>query len=136
VLLDQVQQSPGAPRKVGVTAAESGTHNDFTNINIGGLKADGSDGVNGLLPSPGGDRGCGAASTAEQTRSWYCFTAGEDTQRRRSGQGMRVRARDPSASAAAAALGARMESVAGRPHLNYNEGAAREGAADGDTRAR
>ncbi len=35
-----------APPKVGVTAAESGTYNDFTNINIGGLKADGSDGVN------------------------------------------------------------------------------------------
>jgi formate C-acetyltransferase len=33
-----------APPKVGVTAAESGTYNDFTNINIGGLKADGSDG--------------------------------------------------------------------------------------------
>jgi formate C-acetyltransferase len=35
-----------APPKVGVTAAESGTYNDFTNINIGGLKVDGSDGVN------------------------------------------------------------------------------------------
>ncbi len=35
-----------APPKVGVTAAESGTYNDFTNINIGGLRADGSDGVN------------------------------------------------------------------------------------------
>ncbi|MGD8613248.1 MAG: glycyl radical protein, partial [Desulfobacterales bacterium] len=35
-----------APPKVGVTALESGTYNDFTNINIGGLKADGSDGVN------------------------------------------------------------------------------------------
>ncbi len=35
-----------APPKVGVTAAESGTYNDFANINIGGLKADGSDGVN------------------------------------------------------------------------------------------
>jgi len=35
-----------APPKVGVTAAESGTYNDFTNINIGGLKPDGSDGVN------------------------------------------------------------------------------------------
>jgi pyruvate formate-lyase/glycerol dehydratase family glycyl radical enzyme len=32
-----------APPKVGVTALESGTYNDFTNINIGGLKADGSD---------------------------------------------------------------------------------------------
>ena len=35
-----------APPKVGVTALESGTYNDFTNINIGGLLADGSDGVN------------------------------------------------------------------------------------------
>jgi len=35
-----------APPKIGVTAAESGTYNDFTNINIGGLKIDGSDGVN------------------------------------------------------------------------------------------
>ncbi len=35
-----------APPKVGVTAEESGTYNDFTNINIGGLMPDGSDGVN------------------------------------------------------------------------------------------
>ncbi|HKM12891.1 MAG TPA: trans-4-hydroxy-L-proline dehydratase [Bacteroidales bacterium] len=35
-----------APPKVGVTASESGTYNDFTNINIGGVKSDGSDGVN------------------------------------------------------------------------------------------
>jgi pyruvate formate-lyase/glycerol dehydratase family glycyl radical enzyme len=35
-----------APPKVGVTAAESGTYTDFANINHGGLKADGSDGVN------------------------------------------------------------------------------------------
>jgi trans-4-hydroxy-L-proline dehydratase len=35
-----------APPKVGITAEESGTYNDFTNINIGGLKRDGSDGVN------------------------------------------------------------------------------------------
>ena len=35
-----------APPKVGVTAQESGTYNDFTNINIGGLKSDGADGVN------------------------------------------------------------------------------------------
>ncbi|HOI28458.1 MAG TPA: glycyl radical protein [Melioribacteraceae bacterium] len=34
-----------APPKVGVTAKESGTYNDFTNINIGGLKPDGTDGV-------------------------------------------------------------------------------------------
>jgi len=34
-----------APPKVGITAKESGTYNDFTNINLGGLKADGSDGV-------------------------------------------------------------------------------------------
>jgi formate C-acetyltransferase len=34
-----------APPKVGVTALESGTYNDFTNINLGGLKRDGSDGV-------------------------------------------------------------------------------------------
>ncbi len=35
-----------APPKVGVTALESGTYNDFTNINIGGLTRDGADGVN------------------------------------------------------------------------------------------
>jgi formate C-acetyltransferase len=35
-----------APPKVGVTSQESGTYNDFTNINLGGLKRDGSDGVN------------------------------------------------------------------------------------------
>jgi formate C-acetyltransferase len=34
-----------APPKVGVTAAESGTYTDFCNINTGGLKPDGSDGV-------------------------------------------------------------------------------------------
>ncbi len=34
-----------APPKVGITARESGTFNDFTNINIGGLKTDGTDGV-------------------------------------------------------------------------------------------
>ena len=34
-----------APPKVGITARESGTFNDFTNINIGGIKPDGSDGV-------------------------------------------------------------------------------------------
>lgn len=34
-----------APPKVGITARESGTFNDFTNINIGGLKPDGSNGV-------------------------------------------------------------------------------------------
>ena len=37
-----------APPKVGVTAEESGTYNDFTNINLGGLTRDGSDGVNDL----------------------------------------------------------------------------------------
>ena len=37
-----------APPKVGVTAAESGTYNDFTNINLGGLLADGANGVNEL----------------------------------------------------------------------------------------
>lgn len=35
-----------APPKVGVTLAESGTYTDFANINSGGLKLDGSDGVN------------------------------------------------------------------------------------------
>ncbi len=35
-----------APPKVGVTAAESATYTDFANINTGGLKPDGSDGVN------------------------------------------------------------------------------------------
>ena len=34
-----------APTKVGITAKESGTYNDFTNLNIGGVKADGSDEV-------------------------------------------------------------------------------------------
>ncbi len=34
-----------APPKVGITARESGTYNDFTNINIGGITADGQDGV-------------------------------------------------------------------------------------------
>jgi len=37
-----------APPKVGVTAKESGTYNDFTNINLGGLTRDGFDGVNEL----------------------------------------------------------------------------------------
>lgn len=37
-----------APPKVGVTAAESATYTDFANINTGGLRADGSDGVNEL----------------------------------------------------------------------------------------
>lgn len=35
-----------APPKVGITARESGTYNDFTNINIGGIQPDGSDAVN------------------------------------------------------------------------------------------
>lgn len=34
-----------APPKVGITAKESGTYNDFTNLNIGGIRADGRDGV-------------------------------------------------------------------------------------------
>jgi formate C-acetyltransferase len=34
-----------APPKVGITARESGTYNDFTNINLGGVKGDGSDGT-------------------------------------------------------------------------------------------
>ncbi len=37
-----------APPKVGVTAEESGTYNDFAQINLGGVKEDGSDGVNPL----------------------------------------------------------------------------------------
>jgi formate C-acetyltransferase len=37
-----------APPKVGVTAAESSTYTDFANINTGGLRPDGSDGVNRL----------------------------------------------------------------------------------------
>jgi pyruvate formate-lyase/glycerol dehydratase family glycyl radical enzyme len=37
-----------APPKVGVTLAESGTYTDFANINIGGIKPDGTDGVNDL----------------------------------------------------------------------------------------
>ncbi len=41
----KVNNTP-APPKVGVTAQESGTYNDFTQINLGGLKRDGSDGSN------------------------------------------------------------------------------------------
>jgi formate C-acetyltransferase len=37
-----------APPKVGVTAAESGTYNDFVNINLGGLTPDGKDASNEL----------------------------------------------------------------------------------------
>lgn len=37
-----------APPKVGVTAEESNTYTDFCNINLGGLRADGSDGTNEL----------------------------------------------------------------------------------------
>ena len=37
-----------APPKVGVTAEESGTYTDFCLINLGGLRTDGSDGVNEL----------------------------------------------------------------------------------------
>ena len=39
----KVNNTP-APPKVGVTAKESGTYNDFTNINLAGLKRDGTDG--------------------------------------------------------------------------------------------
>jgi pyruvate formate-lyase/glycerol dehydratase family glycyl radical enzyme len=35
-----------APPKVGVTAEESNTYNDFVQINLGGVREDGSDGVN------------------------------------------------------------------------------------------
>ena len=41
----KVNNTP-APPKVGVTAAESGTYNDFTQINLGGIAEDGSDGSN------------------------------------------------------------------------------------------
>ncbi len=37
-----------APPKVGITARESGTYNDFTNINIGGINADGENAVSEL----------------------------------------------------------------------------------------
>jgi len=37
-----------APPKVGITAEESATYTDFSNINLGGLRPDGSDGVNEL----------------------------------------------------------------------------------------
>lgn len=37
-----------APPKVGITARESGTYNDFTNINIGGITPDGSDATNDI----------------------------------------------------------------------------------------
>ncbi len=35
-----------APPKVGITLKESGTYTDFANINLGGVKPDGTDGVN------------------------------------------------------------------------------------------
>jgi len=35
-----------APPKVGITMQESGTYTDFANINLGGVKPDGTDGVN------------------------------------------------------------------------------------------
>ena len=37
-----------APPKVGITALESGTYNDFTNINIGGIDRNGNNAVNDL----------------------------------------------------------------------------------------
>ena len=37
-----------APPKVGITARESGTYNDFTNINLGGVDKHGNSGVNPL----------------------------------------------------------------------------------------
>ena len=37
-----------APPKVGVTAEESGTYTDFAQVNLGGTRADGQDGVNDL----------------------------------------------------------------------------------------
>jgi len=37
-----------APPKVGITARESGTYNDFTNINIGGIDRNGNNAVNEL----------------------------------------------------------------------------------------
>ena len=37
-----------APPKVGITARESGTYNDFTNINVGGLDAGGNDGTSAV----------------------------------------------------------------------------------------
>ena len=37
-----------APPKVGITAEESGTYNDFTNINVGGLTRDGENAVSDL----------------------------------------------------------------------------------------
>ncbi|HEY3425618.1 MAG TPA: pyruvate formate lyase family protein, partial [Negativicutes bacterium] len=37
-----------APPKVGITLKESGTYTDFANLNSGGVKPDGSDGVNDL----------------------------------------------------------------------------------------
>ena len=37
-----------APPKVGVTAAESGTYTDFAQVNLGGTRPDGADGVNDL----------------------------------------------------------------------------------------
>ena len=43
----KVNNTP-APPKVGVTAAESGTYNDFTQINLGGVNADGTDGSSDL----------------------------------------------------------------------------------------
>ena len=45
MLLVKFNNQP-APPKVGVTAAESGTYTDFAQINVGGIMADGADGVN------------------------------------------------------------------------------------------
>ncbi len=52
-----------APPKVGVTAEESGTYTDFALINVGGLKADGSDArQRPVLPHPRRHRGDAAAA--------------------------------------------------------------------------
>ncbi len=40
--------NPPAPPKMGVTAEESSTYTDFALINVGGVKEDGSDGVNSM----------------------------------------------------------------------------------------
>ena len=53
-----------APPKVGITAKESGTYNDFTNLNIGGIRADGSDGVSEVsYIMVGDDRGAALSSS-------------------------------------------------------------------------
>ena len=53
---------------LGATAAESGTYTDFCNINVGGLTADGSHGVNEVSPLL-----ARAARSFHQVELWLYF---------------------------------------------------------------